>query len=467
MTMKKLKIAGVVLLLFILYVIVGMLVPFVHMKSVSKANKSKIHTETFYSTSDKNGSDRAKIVSDNQEALDLRLDMIRKAKKEIILSTFDIREGSSSDDIFSELLKAARRGVKVKILVDGLYGTIHMTGKDIFAAVGSEPNVEIHFYNTPNLLKPWTINGCLHDKYIVADHKYLLMGGRNMFDYFLGTHKGKSKGVDREILIVNQGSKDQGAVGQIRRYFQKVWNLDVCKTKCSTCSKNKKEKEVKRLLSHAEKVKIPNYDYQKITVPTKKTTLVTNPTTIYGKEPVVFETLKQLMLQAKNKVIIHTPYAVFSKDMYDGITQVKKQVPDTTMILNSIASGDNVCASADYQKNRSKILNTGVSLYEYMGKYSTHGKSLIIDDDIAVVGSYNFDCRSAYVDTETMLVVQGKEITKQLQDDFDGLKSESLQVKKDGSYQKDPDVKESTMESGKKNMIKVLSYIIQAFRYLA
>ena len=79
--MKKLKIAGIILVLFILYVIIGMLVPFVHMQSVSKTNKSKIHTETFYSTSNENGSDRAKIVSDNQEALDLRLDMIRKAKK--------------------------------------------------------------------------------------------------------------------------------------------------------------------------------------------------------------------------------------------------------------------------------------------------------------------------------------------------------------------------------------------------
>ena len=316
-------------------------------------------------------------------------------------------------------------------------------------------------------MKPWTINGCLHDKYIVADHKYLLMGGRNMFDYFLGTHKGKSKGIDREILIVNQGSKDQGAVGQIRRYFQKVWNLEVCKTKFSTCSKNKKEKEVKRLLSHAEKVKVPDYDYQKITVPTKKTTLVTNPTTIYGKEPVVFETLKQLMLQAKSKVIIHTPYAVFSKEMYEGIAQVKQQVPNTTMILNSIASGDNICASADYQKNRSKILDTGVSLYEYMGRHSTHGKSLIIDDDIAVVGSYNFDCRSTYVDTETMLVVQGKEITKQLEEDFSRLKSGSLKVNQDGSYQNDKDVAERTMDSKKQGMIKILSYIIQAFRYLA
>ena len=191
--MKKLKIAGIVLILFVLYVIIGMLVPFVHMQSVSKTNKSKIHTETFYSTSNENGSDRAKIVSDNQEALDLRLDMIRKAKKEIILSTFDIREGSSSDDIFSELLKASRRGVKIKILVDGLYGTIHMTGKDILRQLEVSQMLKFVFITRLNLLKPWTINGCLHDKYIVADHKYLLMGGRNMFDYFLGTHKEKAK----------------------------------------------------------------------------------------------------------------------------------------------------------------------------------------------------------------------------------------------------------------------------------
>ena len=228
-----------------------------------------------------------------------------------------------------------------------------------------------------------------------------------------------------------------------------------------------KEKEVKRLRSHVKELRIPDYDYQKITVPTKKTTLVTNPTTIYGKEPIVFETLKQLMLQANQKVFIHTPYAVFSKEMYEGISQVKEQVPDTTMILNSIASGDNICASADYKKNRSEILDTGISLYEYMGRHSTHGKSLIIDDDIAIVGSYNLDCRSTYVDTETMLVVHGQEITKQLEEDFNGLKKRSLQVKKDGSYQKNKNVKESTIDGRKQGMIKVLSYIIQAFRYLA
>ena len=108
---------------------------------------------------------------------------------------------------------------------------------------------------------------------------------------------------------------------------------------------------------------------------------------------------------------IHTPYAVFSDDMYDGITEVKKQVKDTTM-----------------------------------GKHSTHGKSIVIDDDIAVVGSYNFDCRSTYVDTETMLVVQGKEITKQLNDDFDELKTESLKVHPDGSYRSSENIKIPTIK---------------------
>ena len=66
-----------------------------------------------------------------------------------------------------------------------------------------------------------------------------------------------------------------------------------------------------------------------------------------------------------------------------------------------------------------------------------------------------------------MLVVQGKEITKQLSNDLESLRSQSLKVNKDESYQKNKKVTESKMAGGKQRMIKVLSYIIQAFRYLA
>lgn len=463
---KKVKVTALILAVYLIYVVVGMLAPFVHMKSVSPEHKKEIDIQSFYNNSEGNGPDRAKIIEDNQEALNLRLSMIRNAKKEIILSTFDIREGSSTTDIFSALTVAAKRGVKVKILVDGLYGTLHMNGKVIFQAAGSEPNVEIRFYNTPNLLKPWTIHGCLHDKYLITDSKYLLMGGRNTFDYFLKNRENSSMGLDREILIYNTGKESESAVGQVKTYFREVWNLDVCQSKFDRWSKKKRSGEIEKLIKHERQLNVPAFDYEKQTVPTKKTTLVTNPTHIYGKEPYVWETMKQLMLNADKRVLIHTPYAVFSDEMYEGMEEVQKKVPDTKMILNSIASGDNICASADYKKNKQKIVDTGVEIYEYMGKHSTHGKSLVIDDDIAVVGSYNFDCRSTYVDTETMLVVHGKDITKQLEDKLNDLKSRSLAVDNKGEYQKNQKIKERELVPQKGRFIGILSYVIQGFRYL-
>ena len=327
--------------------------------------------------------------------------------------------------------------------------------------------MEIRFYNTPNLLKPWTVHGCLHDKYLVVDQQYLLMGGRNNFDYFLGEQrKGKSLGLDREILIYNKGSEKDSSVNQVKNYFRKVWNLNVCKTKFNKWSKEKRTSQIQKLKKHAEKIHNIGYDYEKETISIEKATLVTNPTHIYGKEPYVWETLKQLMISADQRILIHTPYAVFSKEMYKGMKEIKRKVPDTTIILNSIASGDNICASADYKKNRKNIVGTGVKVYEYMGKHSTHGKSLIIDDDIAVVGSYNFDCRSTYVDTETMLVVHGKEITKQLEQNLNLLKDGSLEVDENENYKKNNAVEERMGDGKKERLITFLSYIVQGFRYL-
>lgn len=463
---KKVKIMILVLVIFLIYIVVGMLIPFMHRQSVSEEYKNQIKISDFYGDSLKNGPDRAKIIENNQEALNLRLSMIQRAKKEIILSTFDIREGSSTTDIFSALVVAAKRGVKVKILVDGLYGTLHMNGKDIFQAVGSESNIEIRFYNTPNLLKPWTIHGCLHDKYLITDHQYLLMGGRNTFDYFLKNRENGSMGLDREILIYNTGKESESAVGQVKTYFRKIWKLDVCKTKFDRWSKEKRAAEIQRLIEHEKQLDVPGIDYEKETVSTKKATLVTNPTHIYGKEPYVWETMKQLMLNADKRVLIHTPYAVFSDEMYEGMAQIHEKIPNTKIILNSIASGDNICASADYMKNKQNIVDTGAEIYEYMGKHSTHGKSLVIDDDIAVVGSYNFDCRSTYVDTEAMLVVHGKEITEQLEEKLNALKNDALAVDGQGKYIKNGDTKERILDKDKGRLIRILSYVIQGFRYL-
>lgn len=454
---------------FLIYVALGAILPFAVTKNKSGDLTHEI--AAFYEPS--NLKERAALVEENEDALITRLSMIEEAKKEIILSTFDIRTGKSTTDIFSALIAAADRGVKVKVYVDGMYGLIHMTGQTIFEAAGSHENLEIRYYNTPNLLMPWTINGRMHDKYLVVDDQMVLLGGRNTFDYFVGSYTPNSVGYDREVLIW-QGEKDEkgvGAVAQVKTYFKENWDNSCSKTVFDKKKGKKIEEELESLRQHykemKENEKFPvSEDWQGRTVEIENAVLVTNPTHIMKKSPDVWYTMSELMKQAKENVIIQTPYAVFSKDMYKGIEEIAKTVPDTKMLINSTAVGDNVVASCDYTKNWKKVVGTGMPVYEYHGEHSCHGKSILIDDQLSAIGSYNFDMRSTYIDTETMLVINGKEFQKLLRKEVKKIEDESLLRKADGSYETDEAVEEKHLSTGGKVLYKVGSRIIQPFRYL-
>ena len=460
---KKWKWVVLVLILFLIYELIGALAPFMSPKKVT--GELPKATE-FYGKEYRDNVDRAAVIESNQEALNLRLSMFEEAKESIVMTSFDIREGESTSDIFAALLAAADRGVKVRIIVDGMYGMLHMSGKDLFQAAGSHENMEIKFYNTPNLLMPWTINGRMHDKYIIVDQRIMLMGGRNTFDYFLGEYEGKSVGYDREMLVYNEKEQGESVIQDVAAYFETLWNAPVCKTKYDEDSE-KFEEERKKSAERYEKLTIEIPDWKGRTVETKKISFVSNPTHIYGKEPYVYEILQQLMAQAKERVLVHTPYAVFSEDMYQGMAEIAKNVQSAEVILNSIASGDNICASSDYMKNKSKVIDTGMQLYEYMGKYSTHGKSVLIDDTIAAIGSYNFDNRSTYVDTETMLVADSEPLAKELEMHLNILKEGSLPVNEDGTYGENGDVKEKQISDSKEWKIRALSHLMWMVRYLA
>ena len=460
---KKWKWIVLVLVVIFIYELVGALAPFITPKRVS-GDLPK--TAGFYGQEYREDVDRAAVIESNKEALSLRLSMFEEAKESIVMTTFDIREGESTSDIFASLLAAADRGVKVRVIVDGMYGMLHMSGKDLFQAAGSHENIEIKFYNTPNLLMPWTVNGRMHDKYIIVDNRMMLMGGRNTFDYFLGEYEGKSVGYDREMLVYNEKEQEQSVIQDVKAYFETLWDAPICKTKYDGDSGKFKEEREKSAERYA-KLAIETPDWKGRTVETRKISFVSNPTHIYGKEPYVYEILQKLMVQAKERVLVHTPYAVFSDDMYEGMTEVAKNVPSAEIILNSIASGDNICASSDYMKNKQKVIDTGMKLHEYMGKYSTHGKSVLIDDSISIIGSYNFDNRSTYVDTETMLVADSEPLAKELETHLNVLKEGSLPVNADGTYGENGAVKEKQISESKEWKIKALSHLMWMFRYLA
>ena len=87
------------LLLYLLYLAAGALLPFVHTKKTGEEFKNNFEPASFYSETE--SVDRARVVETSMDALESRVLMIHQAEKRIVLSTFDIRDGSSCRDIFS------------------------------------------------------------------------------------------------------------------------------------------------------------------------------------------------------------------------------------------------------------------------------------------------------------------------------------------------------------------------------
>jgi len=152
--------------------------------------------------------------------------------------------------------------------------------------------------------------------------------------------------------------------------------------------------------------------------------------------------------------------------MYKDMKEISNKVPDFRMLINSTAGGDNVMASSDYTFNKPKVIKTGVQIYEFQGEHSMHDKSVLIDDDISMIGSFNVDMRSAYLDTEVMLVVHGTEFNKQLESYMYAMQDKSLPVREDGSYGTNGNVIPLEISTGKKMLYNVTSVVFQLFRYL-
>ena len=158
--------------------------------------------------------------------------------------------------------------------------------------------------------------------------------------------RGKNRGYDQEVLVYNANYEQERTKchREVKAYFEHVEEKE-CRTVFGKAAdhKDRAEKALARMKECYQGLSAQPVDYWETTAATKKISFLHNPTHIYGKEPYVWEELRQLMMQAKERVMIHTPYAVYSEEMYEGMKEISEKVSNTSVILNAIAVGDNVC----------------------------------------------------------------------------------------------------------------------------
>lgn len=409
---------GILVCLIIYLALVCM--PYVRQGGVTAETERAFQPDAFYKEA--KGPDRAAVLFQNQEALEERLRLISGAEERIVLSTFDFHADNSGKKVLSALYDAAKRGVKVQILVDGTSYFLQAGNNPYFRAVGEHENVTIKAYNPINLLKPTKLMARLHDKYLLADDRVYIAGGRNTYDFFLGNETDYVN-YDWDILVYNEARTEDSSIYDLIEYSDTMWKLPDSKVmfKGARASAGEKKetaeagKELEKLYQQMKEEHgdwFEQKDYSESTVETNCINLLYNPIEASLKEPVLFYQMTELMLQTEEEVVFHTPYILCNTYMMERLRQICGGNEKVTMMTNSVANNGNPFGAMDYKLHKPKILDTGVQVLEYDDGVSYHGKCFTIGDRLTSVGSFNWDMRSAYLDTELMLVVDSRPLNE-------------------------------------------------------
>ena len=465
--MKKiLKRTGKVFCLFLLIVVlVNVLSPLFCRKPDEKYVESLRETEF---TSETEGTERICCIDDNEEALLWRLRMIGTAKESIVLSTFDLRADDNGTKILAALNCAAARGVKIQLLIDGIYQQLFLAGSSDFQALASYENVEVGVYNPVTPVNLFKVNYRMHDKYLIVDEKMYLLGGRNSNDIFLGD---QTKGIneDRDILVYDASEGQGESLNQLEDYFHKIW-----KESCVSIKKGKQSSRYTDAYRHMEEIyisllkrynDIETYSaWEKDTTEANKITLINNGTEAGRKTPQVLQAIQYLTENADH-VIIQTPYVICNGYMYDVLQGISDHAK-LQIVLNAVEKGSNPWGCTDYLNQKKKILETGADVYELMNDYPVHTKAVLINDRLSVVGSYNLDMRSTYLDTELMLVIDSEKLNQQIHETESDYMEKSKEVLANGQETEGAKYQGKALNRKKKLYYGVLRIIIRPLRQL-
>lgn len=416
--------------------------PYSRQGGVTAETAEKFNAADFYG--DQESGERAKILSDNEEALEERIRLISNASRRIILSTFEFRADDSGKQMLAALYDAASRGVEVQILVDGVPYFTSMRGEPYFKALGCLENVTIKVYNPINLLKPTKLMARLHDKYLMADDTAYILGGRNTYDYFLGGGSGY-KNYDWDVLVFSGDDPYAASFGTLYDYFRSVWELEECRTVMDDPSrlpmgKSREKEAADQLCEIYEEMRAGKEAWfeagkgEEGAVKVNRITLLSNPIQASVKEPVLFYEMTELMAQAGEEATFHTPYVMCNSYMLERLERVCSSGEKIRMMTNSVANNGNPFGAVDYLSRKAEILDTGVEILEYDQGVSYHGKCFTIGDRLSGVGSFNWDMRSAYIDTELMVVIDSEELNEAMRSCMEAYEGDALLVKDEDSY---------------------------------
>ena len=405
------------------------------------------------------------VLYDPLEALAARIHLIDKAEKTLDLQYYIWDNDKIGSLALHSIIKAADRGVKVRLLMDD-NNAKKMEG--IYLALDQHKNIDVRLYNPYRfrhyramdmVLDLKRINRRMHNKSFIADNQIALIGGRNMSNQYYNVSDSYQFS-DVDVMLVGSASDE------IVHSFDEYWNDDyafpVKKIVNPRHYSLRFDSLKQQLEQHSQNISVQNYlDLatrshafenwlnSSIQFDWVKAEIVSDsPSKIRSKakkeQHLNFQLLNRLE-KPEQSVDIISAYFVPEKKGEKMLSELAQNNIQVRVLTNSFKANDVFLVHAFYGKYRKNLLKDNVELYEFLSvpetenlnanteeiaekakvslkglsQSSLHAKLMAIDQKQVFIGSFNFDPRSAYLNTEIGVLLDSPNLARAVHQTMD------------------------------------------------
>lgn len=397
----------------------------------------------------------------------MRLEMINAAERTLDLQYFIFRGDESGRLIREALLRAADRGVRVRVLVDD--GDT-VPGDEKLLALSGHGALEIRVFNpfsyrghnklirdTEYLLRHSRLDYRMHNKMLIADGAVGLVGGRNVGDQYFQIDPA-SQFADEDVFAGGPIMRDVSAK------FDEFWNSSLVIPAEALAHGHPADEDSSSSARHhsapAPKLKTAGFDYQdKLAhgeplagVLNGELSLVWADAQFIGDSPdkkkvvagtrsgeLMYEPIAAATTHVQTELLMVSPYFVPTKGEVRLLEDTRQRGAHVAVLTNSLESAPDLAAHAGYVHQRGVLLKDGVEFHEVRarlgntrgsgeskkiaryGNYALHGKLIVFDRQRVYIGSMNFDQRSKHLNTEIGLILNNADLSQQVAARFEAM----------------------------------------------
>jgi len=387
------------------------------------------------------------LLPNGRDAFAARALLARASEKSLDIQYYMYHQDTVGSLLTYEVLSAADRGVRVRMLIDDIYGD---QDEDTWLGLAAHENIEVRMWNPwkrgrgrliQSFVRVAEIDYRMHAKSFTADNQATILGGRNIGDEYFDADKDVAF-ADIDVLSIGP------SVREVSTEFDTYWNAEHAYP-VNTLVRQGTEEELAGLRSKKDAffAEQSTSDYVEALTASdlarglKEGSLAfswSDARVIHdspqkmdlkraGTDELLISQLAPYITGAKTTVDIVSPYFVPGDKATDALCKLSQDGVEVRILTNSLASNDVSAVHAGYGKYRRKLLRCGVRLFELdeslknketkmftwlpgLAKSSLHAKTMVFDGEIMFVGSFNFDQRSLHINNEIGLLFHDSDV---------------------------------------------------------